>query len=181
MSELKIFDENAADQPLGHWVEHGQIADELKKIGVRFEQWDATQSVSGSDSHASIIAAYQHDIDRLITSEGYQAVDVMGLTPDHPDKEALRKKFLSEHTHCDDEVRFFVAGQGLFSLHPNERVYEVLCEQGDLISVPANTPHWFDMGPNPAFVAIRLYDDPAGWVANYTGSAIGDSFSRLDN
>ena len=102
--------------------------------------------------------------------QGYQTVDVVSLTPDHPDKAALRKKFLDEHRHSEDEVRFFVDGQGLFSLHIGNRVYEVLCQQGDLISVPANTPHWFDMGPNPE-----------GWVANFTGSDIASRFSRLDN
>jgi len=78
-------------------------------------------------------------------------------------------------------VRFFVAGQGLFSLHIDASVYEVLCEKGDLISIPANTPHWFDMGQNPQFVAIRLFNNPDGWVANYSGSGIATQFSRLEN
>ncbi|VEA72042.1 Acireductone dioxygenase (Fe(2+)-requiring) [Serratia rubidaea] len=69
------------------------------------------------------------------------------MRPDHPQREALRQKFLSEHTHGEDEVRFFVEGAGLFCLHLNQRVYQILCEKNDLISVPAHTPHWFDMGP----------------------------------
>ena len=101
------------------------------------------------------------------------------MNPTHPQKDEFRQKFLSEHTHSEDEVRFFVAGQGLFSLHIGENVYEVLCSQGDLISVPANTPHWFDMGPEPSFIAIRLFNNPEGWVANFTGSDIADHFNRL--
>jgi len=57
----------------------------------------------------------------------------------------------------------------------------VLCTKGDLISVPANTPHWFDMGPNPNFTAIRLFNNPEGWVANFTGSDIAQRFNRLEN
>jgi 1,2-dihydroxy-3-keto-5-methylthiopentene dioxygenase len=37
------------------------------------------------------------------------------------------------------------------------------------------------MGPNPRFVAIRFFNDPEGWVAQYTGSDIADRFNRLDN
>ena len=107
--------------------------------------------------------------------------DVVSLDADHPQKAALRQKFLAEHTHGEDEVRVFVAGQGLFSLHVGGRVYEVLCNRGDLIGVPAGAAHWFDMGPNPHFVAIRLFNNPEGWVARFTGSDIADRFSRLEN
>ncbi len=93
----------------------------------------------------------------------------------------MRQKFLAEHTHGEDEVRFFVDGHGLFSLHVAAEVYEVLCEKGDLISVPANTKHWFDMGPNPRFVAIRFFNNPDGWVAEFTGSDIADRFNRFEN
>jgi len=116
-----------------------------------------------------------------MADEGYQTVDVVSMAPDHPDKKAFRQKFLAEHTHSDDEVRFFVDGHGLFSLHLDDDVYEILCEKGDLIGVPANTRHWFDMGPNPRFVAIRLFNNPEGWVANFTGAGIADRFNRLDN
>jgi 1,2-dihydroxy-3-keto-5-methylthiopentene dioxygenase len=116
-----------------------------------------------------------------MAQKGYQAVDVISLAPDHPQKDALRQKFLNEHRHSEDEVRFFVAGQGLFSLHLDDRVYEVLCEKGDLIGVPDNTRHWFDMGPNPNFVAIRIFTNPAGWVADFTGSDIAQQFPRLAN
>jgi len=74
-----------------------------------------------------------------------------------------------------------VDGQGQFYIHQNDKVYSVLCEQGDLISVPANTPHWFDMGPNPSFKCIRLFTTPEGWVANFTGSRIAQRFPRLEN
>jgi 1,2-dihydroxy-3-keto-5-methylthiopentene dioxygenase len=97
----------------------------------------------------------------------------------HPDKTALRQKFLSEHIHSDFEVRFFVEGRGLFFLHPDDRVYAVLCEQGDLISVPANVRHWFDRR-EPHVRAIRLFTTPEGWVAQYTGDPIADRFPRLE-
>lgn len=181
MSELTVFSDNNSAEPTLRTDDHAVIASELASHGITFERWEANQPISVADSHATILAAYQPDIDRLVAKNGYQTMDVVAMSEDHPDKAEFREKFLAEHTHSEDEVRFFVDGQGLFSLHIGNSVYEVLCEKGDLISVPANTPHWFDMGPNPRFIAIRLFNNPEGWVANFTGSTIAERFSRLDN
>ena len=110
---------------------------------------------------------------------GFKSVDVVSLDPNHPDKAALRAKFLDEHTHSDFEVRFFVDGKGLFYIHTGGKVYGVLCEKGDLISVPADTPHWFDMGENPCFKCIRLFTTPEGWVAQFTGDKIAAGYPQF--
>lgn len=78
-------------------------------------------------------------------------------------------------------MRFFVDGHGLFYLHLGDEVYTVLCEKGDLISVPVGTAHWFDMRPNPRFRAVRLFTNPEGWLANFTGSDIAKRFPALEN
>lgn len=181
MAMLRIYQDNQPADALQHIQDKKLIAAELNKVGVRYQQWHTDAAIKPGDSPENIIAAYRAEIDKLIAEEGYQSMDVVSLNSDHPQKAELRKKFLDEHTHGEDEVRFFVAGQGLFSLHIADKVYEVLCTQGDLISVPANTPHWFDMGPNPHFVAIRLFNNPAGWVAHFTGNNIASQFNRLHN
>jgi 1,2-dihydroxy-3-keto-5-methylthiopentene dioxygenase len=164
MSRLRIFNaEQPQTSPSVH-EDHAAITRELAKVGVRFEQWEASQPVEPGASQDEVIAAYHSDIDRLMREEGYQSVDVISLKPDHPDRAALRQKFLSEHTHSEDEVRFFVAGAGQFTLHIEGKIYDVLCEQGDLIGVPDGTRHWFDMD---------------GWVANFTGSDIAQHFPRM--
>lgn len=165
MSNLKVF---RAEQPRNPELivnDKPAMAEELAKVGVRYEQWRAQAVLSENPSQEEVIDAYRDDIERLKREQGYRTVDVVSMTPDHPQKAAARGKFLDEHRHSEDEVRFFVEGQGLFTLHIDERVYEVLCTKGDLISVPADTPHWFDMGPNPRFVAIRLFNNETGWVA----------------
>lgn len=178
MSRLRIYDDTRADA-LGTFDEHADIARELAKVGVRFEQWQANQPIAPGASQQEVIAAYRADIDRLMSEEGYRAVDVISLQPDHPDRATLRKKFLDEHTHSEDEVRFFVAGSGQFTLHIDGRVYEILCESGDLIGVPDGTRHWFDMSESPYFVAIRLFTNTEGWVANFTGDDIAQRFPRM--
>jgi 1,2-dihydroxy-3-keto-5-methylthiopentene dioxygenase len=179
MSQLRIYDESNGGTPLKTVLNHAEIERELGAAGVRFERWEASKPVAPGASQDDVIAAYRADIDRLMREKGYQAVDVISLTPDHPDRAALRAKFLNEHTHSEDEVRFFVAGQGQFTLHIGEKVYEVLCERGDLIGVPDNTRHWFDMSERPYFIAIRLFTNKEGWVANFTGSDIAEGFPRL--
>lgn len=179
MTRLRIYADDAPQELLFESERCSDIARTLAGVGVRMEQWQTRTNLEPGASHEAVIAAYRPEIDRLTQSGGYQAVDVVSLNPQHPDRAVLRQKFLNEHTHAEDEVRFFVAGRGLFTLHIGERIFEVLCVQGDLISVPAGTRHWFDMSEAPSFIAIRLFTNPAGWVANFTGSEIAAGFPRL--
>jgi 1,2-dihydroxy-3-keto-5-methylthiopentene dioxygenase len=179
MSRLRIYDDTRPEAALATHADHAAIARELNRVGVRFEQWEATQQVVPGATQDEVIAAYRSDIDRLMREEGYQAVDVISLRPDNPDRAAFRQKFLNEHTHSEDEVRFFVAGAGQFTLHIDGKVYEVLCESGDLIGVPDRTRHWFDMSESPYFIAIRLFTNKEGWVAEFTGADIAERFPRM--
>ncbi len=180
MSRLRIFDENDPGQPLFASGDGAAIAAELEKIGVTFERWQASQPIAPGATPGQVMEAYRADIDRLVAERGFKTVDVVSIAPDNPNREAMRTKFLDEHAHKEDEVRFFVAGSGLFSLHVGEKVYDVLCEAGDLISVPDGATHWFDMGPEPSFVAIRFFTEPDGWVGHFTGSDIAQRFPRLE-
>lgn len=180
MSRLRIYNDNDPSTVLLQSQKHASIAAELARVGVRFEQWQASAPVKAGDSPETIMAAYRADIDRLVAENGFNSVDVVSIAPDHPQREAMRAKFLDEHTHKEGEVRFFVDGSGLFSLHIGNKVYEVLCEKGDLISVPDGTTHWFDMGPAPSFVAIRFFTNPDGWIGDFTGSDIAQRFPRYE-
>lgn len=177
MSRLTVYADDAPDRPLVATAAADTIAAELATIGVRFERWP-TRSLAAGATPDDVLAAYAPEIARLKAEGGYQAVDTVRMVPDHPDLAALRARFLDEHTHAEDEVRFFVEGEGLFTLHAGGKVFDVLCAAGDLISVPAGMKHWFDMGPRPRFTAIRLFINPEGWVAHYTGSRIADAFPR---
>src|SRR3546814_4999200 len=110
-----------------------------------------------ADVCASELAA---DIVRLKGLGGYRSVDIARLLPDNPAAPQMRQKFLSEHTHSDDEVRFFVEGSGQFYLHALNRVYVALSAAGDPISVPAGPAHRFDAGPAPRFTQLRLFVSP---------------------
>lgn len=179
MSALTIFTDTEATQPVWHSTEAEAIREKLHAKNVRFERWQADRDLGENPDTETVINAYQHAIDRLVAEKGYQSWDVISMRADNPQKDALRGKFLNEHTHGEDEVRFFVEGAGLFCLHLDGSVYQILCEKNDLISVPAGTPHWFDMGSSPHFTAIRIFDNQEGWVARFTGDSIADAYPRL--
>ena len=162
------------------------IATALQRVGVRFERWSATHTLREDSSADDILATYGPDIERLKHARGYRSADVVRLKRDPSDAEwpsrarVARAKFLEEHTHAEDEVRFFVEGRGLFYLRLGGSIFMVLCERGDLLSVPAGTRHWFDMGSEPNFCAIRVFGSEAGWVAAFTGDDIARRFPDFD-
>ncbi len=86
-------------------------------------------------------------------------------------------KFNREHTHDDDEVRFIIEGRGVFHIHPeNGTVFSIEVMPGDLIRVPSNTKHWFNLCSERRIRAIRLFKDPAGWTPRYTNSRVDEKY-----
>jgi 1,2-dihydroxy-3-keto-5-methylthiopentene dioxygenase len=146
----------------------------LDEHGLYYERW-ASSPLPAEVTDAEILRAHDHWLKPFMEKNGYRTADVIRVTATTPNLPAIREKFLREHTHSEDEVRFFVQGEGLFWFHresPNDEVFAVHCETGDLLAVPANTKHWFDLGPDPLVCAIRVFTDQAGWVPYYTGSGI---------
>ena len=84
----------------------------------------------------TILAAYAGDIARLKSTYGYTTADVIRVTKETPNVPALREKFFNEHTHSEDEVRFFVEGSASFYLRTGGKVFQTICTRGDLIGVP---------------------------------------------
>jgi 1,2-dihydroxy-3-keto-5-methylthiopentene dioxygenase len=185
MTILQIMPESG-DSVLLRTEDPENIARELESFGVRFEQWPAASELDDDAGEEEVKLAYKPEIDRLTTEENYELVDVVRMRPDDndpgwPEKAAqAREKFREEHRHDEDEVRFFVDGHGCFYLHLTDKVYAVVCESGDLLSVPVGTPHWFDMGQRPEFCAIRFFQKKDGWIGDFTGSPIAARFPSLD-
>ena len=99
MRRLRIVEDTAPQAVLRETRDHDAIARELEAIGVGFERWEAAQPVRAGDPPEAILAAYRADIDRLVAEHGFNSVDVVSISPDHPDREAMRGKFLDEHAH----------------------------------------------------------------------------------
>jgi 1,2-dihydroxy-3-keto-5-methylthiopentene dioxygenase len=162
-----------------------RIEAELAPYGIGFERW-TTRALPAEAPEDEVIAAYGAGIERVCRNGAYRLVDMVRMRPDPADPQwpararAARERFLAEHTHDEDEVRFFVSGHGCFYLHLAGRVLAVVCTAGDLLSVPAGTPHWFDMGERPDFCAIRFFQKEDGWVGHFTGDPIATRIPYLD-
>jgi 1,2-dihydroxy-3-keto-5-methylthiopentene dioxygenase len=178
-AKLRVYEAEHPENPEEETSDELHVASVLQSIGVRFEKWPLLP-FSSSSTNDDILKLYQEQVLTLVHENGYQWIDVVRIDPNTPKKEELRCKFLKEHTHREGEVRFFVEGSGLFYLHVGQKVYVVLCEEGDLISIPAGYPHWFDMGSMPKFTAIRFFLEPNGWIAQFTDDAIADRFPKYE-
>jgi len=111
MSSLTVYHQSNPDVPNKVLTHLEDIAATLAEVGVRFERWKAAVPIQPGASQEEVIAAYRPQIDKLMAEQGYVTVDVVSLNKDHPQKDELRAKFLDEHRHGEDEVRFFVAGR----------------------------------------------------------------------
>lgn len=148
-----------------------EIAARLATIGIDYERWSASRPIADDATADEILAVYAPDIERLKASGGYVTADVVALSPETPGLDELLAKFRPEHAHDEDEVRFVIAGRGVFHIRPVDGpVTAVEVEAGDLLRVPAGTLHWFDLCVERRIRAIRLFKDAAGWVPRYTGS-----------
>ena len=174
MSLLSIYSEDA--EPIGECVEDPKlISSILAKHNILFEQYPIIHEFV-----ESALTDYSNVINAKIQLFDFKAVDVASIKPYHFEfKQSLRDKFFQEHTHDDFEIRFFIEGEGLFYIHIDNKVFMILCKAGDLISVPAFTKHWFDMGAQPDFTCIRFFSHERGWIATNTGSNISQNFYKL--
>lgn len=149
-----------------------------RALGAKGVDYDRVSPPAGADtmSDEDVLLALQDKLDAWSEDSGYRARDIVTLRPDHPQRAAFRAKFLDEHTHGEHEIRWFVDGSGWFFLHLGTEVWRIGLVGGDRISGPAGTKHWFDMGEQPSFRAIRLFQNPEGWVAQFTGSDVAQPF-----
>lgn len=178
---LTIYSDRSREEVLAALTDYAGIQAELARHGIDLERWQANQPLAADAGTEEVIAAYQNEIDALNAKYGFVTIDVVSMHPQHPAAAEARGKFLAEHTHDDFETRFFVDGSGAFYIHADGKVLMLVCTRGDLVNLPANTTHWFDMGPKPDFKAIRFFRIQDGWVGHFTGSDIAEHFPYYEN
>ena len=136
-------------------------AETLRQHGVLHEQVDATDD-----------AVYQQPLDVLKAERGYPEQDIVELSPQTPGLDGICAKFVDEHYHDDDEVRFVLSGDGIFDIRSDDdRWMRVYVATGDLIVVPAKRHHRFLLTDRRAIRCVRLFRDASGWVPHYRDQA----------
>lgn len=154
------------------------LRDYLAERGVLYDVWEAATPFAKDTDQQAVLAAYAHVLEPFMAQGGYRTADVIVVHPDLPNLAQLEQKFKREHTHSEDEIRFFVEGDGYFwfNLGGDEPVFVVHGQAGDLLSVPAGTKHWFEMGPNKFLKCVRVFIEQAGWTPHYTDSGIDQRY-----
>lgn len=160
--------------------EPAEIREFLAPFGIWYERWDVEGRLDADATSEQILATYAPEIDRLKQQGGFVTADVINVTPETPNLDAMLAKFAKEHTHSEDEVRFTVKGRGVFHIHPEQGpVFGVQVESGDLINVPAGTRHWFDLCDDRQIRCIRLFLDPSGWTPHYVDDPINERYTAV--
>jgi len=118
------------------------------------------------------VDAYQPTLDWLKFERGYVEQDIVELGPDTPNLDEICAKFIDEHLHTDDEVRYVLEGEGVFDIRSvDDQWMQILLEQGDLLVIPANLHHRFKLTERKHIRCVRLFKDSAGWVPHYRDQA----------
>ena len=147
---------------------------------IDFEQWTPNRPLTSDASADEVLHAYAPEVDALKQRGGYATADVIDVKPETPNLDAMLAKFNREHWHDEDEVRFIIAGHGLFHIHTAAGpVLAIEVEAGDLIRVPRGTLHWFNLCSDRRIRAIRLFQDTSGWTPHYTESRVDERFMPL--
>ena len=174
MAVVKIPDENRT------FEQQPEMRDYLASIGIDYERWELVPGISAEASSQEILAAYEQQIAALKQRGGYVTADVIDVKPDTPGLDTMLAKFNIEHRHEEDEVRYIIAGRGIFHIHPaNGPVVAIEVEAGDLIRVPRGTLHWFDLCGDRRIRAIRLFQDVTGWTPHYTNSGVDRGYEPV--
>ena len=153
----------------------------LAEQGVRFERLSVATPIRPGTPEEDVLEACRAQLDPLMSEHGSVAVEVISLDNSHPQKLERCAQLLREQRQQANEVRWFIGGRGLLSLHIGDYVYAVLCERNDLITIAAGTSYWFDLGEEPRCVAVRLFDKTEGRVASPVEDDIAGRFPRLDD
>lgn len=159
-----------------------EIQRELAPLKIQLRHWPlgdnpALQQLLAQDQLAdsekeSVLTQLDHYFEEL-QAAGYQSRDLIAIHPAIPGLDELLAKFDRCHTHDDDEVRYIVAGAGIFGfVRPDRSQVELTVEAGEYINVPAGTEHWFYLTAQRRVKAIRYFVDTAGWVPIYTDTPI---------
>lgn len=174
MAVLRIPDEQRS------LSKHDEVRDYLQGIGIEYEHWENPADLPENAKADEVLAAYAAQIEELKRRGGYVTADVIDVNASTPGLDAMLAKFNIEHTHDEDEVRYIIAGRGLFHIHPPQGpVVAIEVGAGDLMRVPRGTLHWFDLCGDRQIRAIRLFQDKSGWTPHYTGSGVDQNYEPV--
>jgi 1,2-dihydroxy-3-keto-5-methylthiopentene dioxygenase len=162
--------------------DRADIDRELAPLNIQLQQWqlgNGPQLLSIlnqpqlSEDDKNIVLNHLDRYFEQLKLLGYQSRDIIDIHPALPGIDAMLARFDRCHTHADDEVRYVVAGAGIFGfVRPDKSQIELTIQAAEQINVPAGTEHWFYLTPDRRYTALRYFINTSGWTPEYTDTQI---------
>ncbi|MEM1172139.1 MAG: cupin domain-containing protein [Cyanobacteria bacterium P01_H01_bin.35] len=163
------------------YTEINDISRELEPLNVQLNHWPIGDNPEvhnllakdSDDEKERLLQSLDKYFEELKETAGYKSRDLVAIHPEIPNLDAMLSKFDKCHTHADDEVRYIVAGEGIFGfVCPDDSQVELTIQPQEYINVPANTEHWFYLTVKKRVKAVRYFVSTEGWFPHYTGTEI---------
>jgi 1,2-dihydroxy-3-keto-5-methylthiopentene dioxygenase len=125
MATLRIPDKNVT------LCDPSAVSQFLDTRGIVYERWSAGGDIPSGATNEQVLTAYNYLLKPFMEKCGYRTADLIRVDEYTPNLEGIRKKFIREHTHSEDEVRVFVEGRGFFWFHKDvwdDEIFSLLCE-----------------------------------------------------
>src|SRR5690348_14003654 len=85
-------------------------------LGIEWGAWDLSMAPDSGE----ILEAIKAPLDAVKHKNGYLTEDIVSLSPQTPNLDAILAKFDKPHHHVDDEVRLVLKGSGIFGVIPEK-------------------------------------------------------------
>ena len=165
------------------YTQQSDITRELASLNIQLNRWPVGDSAEiqnllakdaiDDNQKEQVLQALDGYFQQLNKSAGYQDRDLLVLHPDIPNLDTMLSKFNKCHIHAEDEVRYIVAGEGIFGfVRPDGSQVELTVQPEEFINVPANTEHWFYLTSARKIKAVRYFTTKEGWTPQYTDTEI---------
>ncbi len=165
------------------YTQLSDITRELAPLKIQLNSWPVgdnpeirellAKDALDDNQKEQVLQALDGYFEQLKETAGYQSRDLIVLHPEIPNLDTLLSKFDKCHIHADDEVRYIVAGEGVFGfVRPDGSQVEVTVQPEEFINVPANTEHWFYLTAARKVKAVRYFTTTTGWTPEYTDTEI---------
>lgn len=113
-------------------------------------------------------SAHKAGLEKIMQEHGYVDRDLVKMSPALPNFDEMSRKFSIEHYHPGDEVRFTLAGAGVWEIRSlDDRWMKVTVGAEDFITVPSGRYHRFYLTDEKLIHCVRLFKDHNGWVQVY--------------
>lgn len=177
MSSLSVYSHTLPELPHKVLNHAEDIASTLAAVGIGYRKLELPAALLPGCGQEDFEAAYGLWLQELMEREGYKQQELFNLQRRHPQRLELRARYLDEHVQDSESAWLFLGGFAQLGLRVGEQVFLLLGERGDLLSLPAGSRHWFDLGEEPHALVLRL--SAGEQTPSPSGDDIAGRFPRL--